>query len=123
MVPIYLLGLAQPASDHLDPVPAMLAILATIWGFFIHANVKWRLGWFEWLIASPAFHHWHHTNDGPEVLNKNYAPMLPWVDRVFGTLYLPKKTWPGKYGIAEELPDGMMGQLLDPVIRLRTGER
>jgi hypothetical protein len=27
--------------------------------------------------------------------NCNYSTMLPWVDRIFGTHYLPK-TWPGK---------------------------
>lgn len=30
-------------------------------GFFIHANVRWRLGPLERLIATPAFHHWHHA--------------------------------------------------------------
>ena len=89
LVPMYALGLAQPLGDTVDLVPAIVTVVGNAWGFFIHTNVRWRLGWFEWLIASPAFHHWHHTNDSPEVLNKNYAPMLPWVDWCFGTFYLP----------------------------------
>ena len=45
----------------------------------------------------PGFHHWHHTNDGPDVLNKNFAATFPWMDKCFGTLHLPKE-WPQKYG-------------------------
>jgi sterol desaturase/sphingolipid hydroxylase (fatty acid hydroxylase superfamily) len=115
MVPMYLLGLAQPMGNTLDFVPALVTVLGTFWGFFIHANVSWRLGPLEWLISTPAFHHWHHTNDGPERINKNYAPMLPWIDKCFGTLYLPKASWPEKYGTDTPLAPGLAGQLLDPI--------
>ena len=98
LVPMYLLGLAQPMGDRLDLVPVLVTIAATMWGFFIHSNIGWRLGWLEGFISSPAFHHWHHTNDGPEVVNKNYSTMLPWLDKCFGTFYLPR-AWPEKYGI------------------------
>src|SRR5207244_4206653 len=81
LLPMYVLGLAQPLGNNLDYVPMIVAVVSNIWGFFIHSNVNWRLGWLEWLISSPAFHHWHHTNDGPELINKNYAAMLPLVDR------------------------------------------
>lgn len=117
LVPMYALGLAQPLGNSVDSVPVLLTIVGTIWGFFIHANLNWRLGWFEWLVASPAFHHWHHTNDGPELVNKNYAPMLPWVDRLFGTFYLPTATWPAKYGIDQPMAPGMAGQLMDPLLK------
>lgn len=113
LVPMYLLGLAQPGGSQPDLVPALVTILGTAWTFFIHANVKWRFGWLEWLISSPAFHHWHHTNDGPEVINKNYAAMLPWVDKMFGTFYLPAHL-PSKYGIDQRLPEDLPHQLLQP---------
>jgi sterol desaturase/sphingolipid hydroxylase (fatty acid hydroxylase superfamily) len=93
-VPMYLLGLAQPMGDQVDLVPYLVTVVSTVWGFFIHSNIKCRLGWLEWFISTPAFHHWHHTNDGPEFIHKNYAPMLPWIDGLFGTLYLPKSRWP-----------------------------
>lgn len=99
LIPLYLLGLAQPTANSLDLLPILITILGTIWGFFIHANLNWRLGWLESLIASPAFHHWHHTNDGPDQINKNYSAMLPWLDRCFGTLYLPTHQWPASYGV------------------------
>jgi sterol desaturase/sphingolipid hydroxylase (fatty acid hydroxylase superfamily) len=113
LVPMYLLGLAQPMSNQVDIVPILITIIGTTWTFFIHANLKWRLGWLEWLVSSPAFHHWHHTNDGPDLINKNYSAILPFVDKVFGTFYLPKR-WPGKYGINEPIPDSLAGQLLHP---------
>lgn len=115
MVPMYVLGLAQPMGNKVDLVPVLVTVAGTMWGFFIHANVSWRFGWLEWLISSPAFHHWHHTNDGPERINKNYAPMLPWLDKCFGTFYLPKQQWPEKYGIDAPIASSLAGQLLNPL--------
>jgi sterol desaturase/sphingolipid hydroxylase (fatty acid hydroxylase superfamily) len=83
-------------------------------GLFLHANVKWRFRWVEWLVATPGFHHWHHTNDRPEVINKNYAAMLPWVDKCFGTLYLPRE-WPVTYGTDTPIASHLAGQLFDPL--------
>ena len=92
-------------------------MLLTFSGFlaiFIHANIKWRFGWLEWLIATPPFHHWHHTNDGPEYINKNFAGLLPWVDKLFGTFYLPKNRLPEKYGIDAPMAQNYLGQLAQP---------
>ncbi|MEO5926308.1 MAG: sterol desaturase family protein [Bryobacteraceae bacterium] len=114
LVPMYLLGLAQPTGDGADLVPILVIVIGTVWGFFLHANVRWRFGWLEYLVSSPAFHHWHHTNDRPENTNKNYAALLPGVDRLFGTLYLPK-AWPSQYGVNEPLPSDLAGQLLHPL--------
>jgi sterol desaturase/sphingolipid hydroxylase (fatty acid hydroxylase superfamily) len=115
-VPMYVLGLAQPMGNRLDLVPILVSLIGTMWGFFIHANLNWRFGWLEWLISSPAFHHWHHTNDGPDRVNKNYAAMLPWVDKCFGTFYLPRREWPVKYGIDTPMAATLAGQLLQPLV-------
>lgn len=117
LTPIYVLGLAQPTGNTMDTVPLLYAIVGTVWSFFIHANVRWRFGWLEWLISTPAFHHWHHTKDGPEYVNKNYAAIFPWVDRLFGTFYLPKQQWPTKYGIDVPTAPGLVGQLLQPFLQ------
>ena len=113
-IPMYILGLAAPGGNALDMVTLLVIIIGTVWGFFIHANLRWRLGWLEWLISSPAFHHWHHTNDGRALINKNYAAMLPWVDRLFGTHYLPRQDWPQRYGINSPMAPTLPGQLLQP---------
>ncbi len=114
LVPLYLTGLAQPMGNKLDTVPLLFALIGSLWGFFVHANLKWRFGPLEWLVATPAFHHWHHTNDGPDLIDKNYASMLPWVDRLFGTHYLPARL-PEAYGIDAKLPQSLTGQLLYPL--------
>jgi len=116
-IPMYLLGLAQPLGNSLDMVPVLVTVVGTIWGFFIHSNVSWRFGKLEWLVSSPAFHHWHHTNDGPETQNKNFAPMLPWIDKCFGTFYLPKQAWPAKYGTDAPVAANLGGQLVQPLLQ------
>jgi len=114
-VPMYALGLAQPMmGNRVDAVPLLIMLVATLWGFFIHANLRWRFGWLGLLISTPAFHHWHHTND--EHVNKNYASMLPCLDKLFGTWYMPKKLWPPKYGIDASMAPGLVGQLLQPLL-------
>jgi sterol desaturase/sphingolipid hydroxylase (fatty acid hydroxylase superfamily) len=113
LAPMYLLGLAQPMGTRLDPVPLLFAIIGGLWGYFVHANVKWRFGWLEYVIATPAFHHWHHTNDGLALRGKNYASMLPILDRLFGSFYLPRAL-PRTYGIDEPMAPDLPGQLMHP---------
>ncbi|WP_216856040.1 sterol desaturase family protein [Acidisphaera sp. S103] len=114
LMPLFVLGLGNPMGGDAASIPLIVMLLGPVWGFFIHANVRWRFGPLEWLVATPAFHHWHHTNDGPALINKNYAPMLPWVDRLFGSYYLPKDRQPSVYGTHTAVPPGLVGQLLDP---------
>jgi sterol desaturase/sphingolipid hydroxylase (fatty acid hydroxylase superfamily) len=104
-------GLASAVGGHPTLVPALVLFIGSLWSFFIHANVRWRLGPFEELIASPAFHHWHHTLDDHN--DHNFAPMLPFMDRLFGTFYLPK-IWPSAYGINTPMPEALIDQLLEP---------
>jgi hypothetical protein len=114
MTPMFVLGLVSPANLSGTAIPFLLMFVGSTWGFFIHANVNWRFGPLEWLISTPAFHHWHHTNDGPAYINKNYAPVLPWVDKMFGTLYLPKDKQPARYGIDQPISPVLFGQLVEP---------
>jgi sterol desaturase/sphingolipid hydroxylase (fatty acid hydroxylase superfamily) len=114
-VPMYALGLAQPMlGKTVDVVPLIIMLVATLWGFLTHSNLRWQFGWLGLLISTPAFHHWHHTND--EHTNKNYASMLPFLDRLFGTWYMPRKQWPSKYGIDAPVASGLTDQLLDPLL-------
>jgi sterol desaturase/sphingolipid hydroxylase (fatty acid hydroxylase superfamily) len=109
---VYLLGLAQTTGARFDPTVALLMIIGTLWTFFIHANVRCRLGPLEWLVSSPAFHHWHHTND--EHRDRNFASIFPVIDRVFGTAWLPRH-WPPVYGIDAPVSPTLVGQLLEPL--------
>jgi hypothetical protein len=40
--------------------------------------------------------------------------MLPWVDKMFGTLYLPKNKQPARYGIDQPISPVLFGQLVEP---------
>jgi sterol desaturase/sphingolipid hydroxylase (fatty acid hydroxylase superfamily) len=113
LVPIFALGLGGPLDSGGSMVPVLVAAFGLFWGFFIHANVRWRFGPLEWLISTPAFHHWHHTLSGP--INRNYSSTLPWLDAIFGTLYIPRKELPSAYGIKAKVPDSLLGQLSFPL--------
>jgi hypothetical protein len=92
---------------HPGLVPAIVLFVGSARSFFIHANLRWRLGPFEEVLSSPAFDHWHHHKD------HNYSSMFPVMDRVFGTFYLPRE-WPAEYGADTPVPKGLTAQLLEP---------
>lgn len=101
LAPVHLLGLASPNCDGSGAVAAAVVIVSTLWGFFLHANLRWL----EQFVATPRFHHWHHVADAP--LDRNFASTLPVLDRLFGTLHLPARAWPAHYGIGT--PTGEVG--------------
>lgn len=111
IVPLYLLGLASPGAAG-SAMPLALILLGTGWSFFIHANLRWRFGALEWLLSTPAFHHWHHSRN--DHIDRNYAAMLPLLDRVFGSYYLPRH-WPSAYGTDTPVAPTLAGQLIGPL--------
>ena len=113
LLPIAVLGIASPLTPSGGTVSALLVLVLTIWGFWIHANLRWRLGPLEWVISTPAFHHWHHTLAEPR--DRNFASMLPIMDWIFGTHYLPRDQWPTAYGIKTKLPSSLAAQLVYPL--------
>lgn len=110
LAPVYILGLASTERTG-AMAPAVIAIVGTIASFFVHANVRCNLGPIERLIATPGFHHWHHSKH--DHINHNYAATFPCIGAMFGTLYLPKHL-PAGYGITEPVPTTITGQMLAP---------
>lgn len=106
-IPVIALGLTGDSTT----VTALFLVFGTLWGFFIHANVRWRFGFLEHVIATPFFHRWHHTNDARR--DRNYAATFPFVDHLFGTYQSPDD-WPTEYGIDAPMPASLGGQLLEP---------
>jgi sterol desaturase/sphingolipid hydroxylase (fatty acid hydroxylase superfamily) len=113
LVPIALLGLGGPLGDAGSRVTILATLFGFTWGYFIHANVRWRFGPLEWLVSTPAFHHWHHVRSGP--INRNYSSNFPWIDFLFGTLHLPD-SMPLDYGIKTPMPDALIEQLVHPFL-------
>jgi len=86
----------------------------TLYALLLHANVAWTYGPFRHLVASPAFHRWHHTSE-EEGLDKNFSGLFPFIDVVFGTFYMPAGRQPQQFGIVnDDVPDGLLGQLAYP---------
>ena len=117
-LPLYFLGLAQATDNRVDWVPLLVALVGSMWGYLIHSNVRLRFGWLEHVIATPGFHHWHHNLE-PDHSHKNFAPILPWIDRLFGTFYLDRKKWPERYGIEESVGNNLITQLAQPFLPVR----
>jgi lathosterol oxidase len=108
-VPLYLLGFSPAA------ITAYL-VFVSFHAVFIHANFRPRWKWMEPWFGTPLFHHWHHAEE-PEAVDKNFAIHLPWLDRLFGTFYMPDR-WPSAYGIrGHPVPEGYLRQLVWPFRR------
>ncbi len=109
-VPLFALGIEHTAL-------AAYLVWVSAQATWIHANLGARTGWLEQLLVTPRFHHWHHAAD-PAAKDKNFAVHFPWIDRIFGTQYLPASAWPARYGVlADAPPPGFAAQLLWPFSR------
>ncbi len=109
-VPIFVLGFSNAA---LFVYVFLVAGQAT----FIHANVRWVFRPLRRLIATPAFHHWHHSAE-TNALDKNFSVHTPVWDILFGTYYLPD-AWPTRYGLSGggKVPSRWFAQLVYPLSR------
>jgi sterol desaturase/sphingolipid hydroxylase (fatty acid hydroxylase superfamily) len=98
-------------------VLVFIAPFTTAQSAFVHANLKWTLGPFKYVLAGPVFHRWHHTA-AERGGSKNFAATFPILDLMFGTFYMPAKELPDRYGIADrDFPAGFGKQLLYPFKR------
>lgn len=97
--------------------PRMLAgylAFLMLYGLLLHANLNWSFGPLRYVIATPLFHRWHHTREH-EGMHANFAPLFPFIDLLFGTLYLPRGERPSRFGsIRTYVPQSFLGQLLFP---------
>ncbi len=107
-VPLYLIGFS-PASI------AVAVPLAATYSLLLHSNLWWSYGPLGYVIASPAFHRWHHSSD-PAARDKNYAQTFSFIDFAFGTAYFPRGRKPERYGLVSgEMPPGIWRQFLYPI--------
>lgn len=61
-----------------------LVLLRKVWTSFLHADVAFRFGWLEWVVATPAYHRLHHSQDA-QFRNRNFSGTLLLWDLLFGT--------------------------------------
>jgi lathosterol oxidase len=109
-VPIFVLGFSNAAL-------LVYVFLVAAQATFIHANVRWQFRPVRRLVATPGFHHWHHSAE-VEAVDKNFAVHTPIWDILFGTYYYPDR-WPSRYGISggRPVPSGWLKQLVSPLRR------
>ena len=109
LAPIYVLGFSKEVIDAYIVVVGFQAV-------FNHANVSVRLGPLRYLIVTPNFHHWHHSQDD-EAIDRNYAAHFAFLDHLFGTAVQSDRKWPDRYGVqGDYVPDGFLKQLAFPFV-------
>lgn len=113
IVPLYIMGFTKETFGF-------YLVIATLRAIFIHSNVRLKFPRLRWVLATPEFHHWHHSND-PEAYNKNFAGQLPALDWLFGTAHLPKGKMPETYGTNDAVPTSYVKQMLYPFRRKNIG--
>lgn len=107
LAPIFVLGFSKEVIDAYIVVVGFQAV-------FNHANVSVRLGPLRYLIVTPNFHHWHHSQDD-EAIDKNYAAHFAFIDHLFGTAVQSDRAWPARYGVVGDyVPDGFWNQFKFP---------
>lgn len=106
LLPVFTLGFSVVAISAYLIIYALQAVQ-------VHSNLRVNFGPFRWLLCSPEFHHWHHSRDR-EARDKNFAGMLPLLDVMFGTSYMPPGRAPSNYGLDQQIPGTCPAQLLYP---------
>jgi sterol desaturase/sphingolipid hydroxylase (fatty acid hydroxylase superfamily) len=109
LAPIYVLGFSKEVIDAYIVIVGFQAV-------FNHANVSVRLGPLRYVIVTPNFHHWHHSQD-KEALDRNYAAHFAFLDYAFGTAVKSDREWPESYGVlGDYVPNGYLKQLKFPFV-------
>lgn len=90
-----------------------------VYSSLVHANLAGDFNTLGKFLVVPRFHHWHHAIEA-EGVDKNFAIHFPWLDRLFGTYYLPEAKWPSGYGVPEQVPSGYLAQMKYPFVRKQT---
>ena len=82
---------------------------------FNHANVSVRLGPLRYVIVTPNFHHWHHSQDD-EAIDRNYAAHFAFLDYLFGTAVQVGSRLAGRATacVGDYVPNGFLKQLAFP---------
>ncbi|MDG1475510.1 MAG: sterol desaturase family protein [Vicingaceae bacterium] len=106
-MPLYILGFSTLTFNVYILFIAIHAVL-------IHANTRINFGFLKYIITTPQYHHWHHCEE-PEHYGNNFAVVFPFIDKIFGTYYLPGKEWPKGTGLVDaSFPKGFVKQLFFP---------
>jgi sterol desaturase/sphingolipid hydroxylase (fatty acid hydroxylase superfamily) len=107
LAPLFVIGFSEAVINAYIIIVGFQAV-------FNHANVHLPWGPLKYLIVTPDFHHWHHSQDD-EAIDKNYAAHYSFLDYLFGTAVKSERKFPEHYGVVGDyMPDGFVNQQLFP---------
>jgi len=89
--PLVLLGLSADAV-------LIVALFGLTQGMVVHANVRGRLGFANWIIGSAELHRLHHSVDMDQA--RNFGTTVPLWDQLFGTFVAPPRAPVQHVGVA-----------------------
>lgn len=86
-------------------------------GHLNHANLKFPLGVFKYLLNNPQMHIWHHAKQLPNKYGVNFGLTLSVWDYIFKTDYIPKDGRDIELGFDDEdkFPKGFLKQFIWPI--------
>ncbi len=98
-----------------------VAVFATAWGHFNHANFRVSLGPLGYVFNSPGMHLWHHDASDEGGAAKNFGIVLSAWDWIFRTAYWPRDRAPARIGYPadDEMPRDWLRQELFPLTSRR----
>jgi sterol desaturase/sphingolipid hydroxylase (fatty acid hydroxylase superfamily) len=109
MVDVVLLLTGVPPSVMVTLAPMYIVISA-----LVHANLNWTFGPLRYVIVSPVFHRWHHT-EVDKGGNMNFGSTMAVFDLLFGTFYMPEHELPSEYGVNDPaFPETFAAQIVYP---------
>lgn len=93
LLPLILVGIPLP-------VVLLVKLLHRTYQGPVHTPYVGRLGWLEYILATPSQHRVHHGRN-PQYLDKNYGGVLCVWDRLFGTFEAEGE--PVEYGLVKQI--------------------
>ncbi|MFG0317354.1 MAG: sterol desaturase family protein [Planctomycetota bacterium JB042] len=105
-----------------DPAPLFaVAVFATAWGHFNHANLDVGIGRLGYVFNSPRMHLWHHDASDEGGKAKNFGIVLSAWDWIFRTAHWPRDRAPARIGYPgdRDMPRDWLRQELFPLTRRR----
>lgn len=109
-IPLYVCGFSMT-------VFTVYLIITALQATFAHSNTRINFGFFKYLIVTPQYHHWHHSDD-PKAYDKNFSIHFPFIDMIFGTYYPMKDEWPEGTGLGDvKFPKTFVKQFAFPFVK------
>jgi sterol desaturase/sphingolipid hydroxylase (fatty acid hydroxylase superfamily) len=117
-----LLAAFLPVVAILFRAPATVIGVAAFFYFLfdacVHVNIRIPFGRFGLIVNNPQYHRIHHSMR-PDHQNKNFCKLLPLLDLIFGTAYVPAQNEFPSTGLGTgETASGWLDGLIWPFRRL-----